>query len=69
MMLLVLFSVIYIAWFSRRVSAKLAPVLRAIPEGGDLPAVRVSVAFIGGVLVYTMAWARVFAAVMEGLYV
>lgn len=69
MMLLVLFSVIYIAWFSRRVAAKLAPVLRALPEGGEAPAVKVSVAFLGGACVYILAWAKVFATVLEGLYV
>lgn len=69
MMLLLILSVIYITWFSCRVAAKLAPVLRAIPEGGDIPAVKVSIGFIGGVILYTAAWADVFAVMLEGLYV
>lgn len=64
-----LLSVIYIAWFSCRLMCKFGPVLRAIPEGGRVPAVRVSVAFIVGMLLYTVAWADVFAVILEGLYV
>ena len=68
-MLLLILSVIYIAWFSCRIAVKFGPALRAIPEGGNIPAVRVSLAFLGGVAVYTAAWAWVFSELIEVLYV
>lgn len=68
-MLLLILSVLYIAWFTYRIALKFGPVFRAIPDGGNIPAVRVSLAFIGGVAVYTAAWAWVFSEIIEVLYV
>lgn len=68
-MLLLILSVVYIAWFTYRIALKFGPVFRAIPDGGNIPAVRVSLAFIGGVIIYTVSWAWVIAQLIEVLYV
>ena len=69
-MLMLLLAVIYIAAFSCRLCAKFAPVLRAMAdESAVIPRVRVSLAFLAGIVVYVTAWAYVFSVILEGLYV
>ena len=68
-MLLLILSVMYIVGFTYRLAIKFSPMLRAIPDGGDIPAVKVSIGFIGGVMIYTAAWAWVFSELIEVLYV